>query len=167
MFEIIYIKHEKITQEQLDEVIKIKSVAWPFSYEKQLEWIRKNIKDSDIHVLLLKDKAVVAYLNLVNIELIVDTIRHSAYGIGNVCAIEKGKDLGKELIIRVNSYLKTMNRIGLLFCKPSLLNFYKKNYWNLVSNEKFKNKNSVIEVNILVYNFNIEYYFIEYNGELF
>lgn len=167
MFEIKYYQHDQLTDDLLDLIIEIKNISWPFGYESQKKWMKDNLKDSDIHVLLLKDKKAIAYLNLIEIEFTVDSIKTLGFGIGNVCAISKGMGWGKELIIRVNSYLQTMNRVGLLFCKNSLLKFYKENAWISVPNDKFKNKNSFLEVNILTYNLNVPYSLVEFNGELF
>lgn len=135
MFDLKLIPHNNLSQKYLDEIIHIKSIAWPYSYEKQLEWINFNLKDSDIHVLLYLDEEPVAYLNLIEIKLIVDEIQMISYGIGNVCAKEKGKGWGKELISQTNAYLTQTNKIGLLFCKNLLVEFYKLNNWRVIEKE--------------------------------
>ena len=40
MFELILIPHKEVNSSQLEEIIKIKSKAWPYSFDRQLEWIR-------------------------------------------------------------------------------------------------------------------------------
>lgn len=133
MYEVLLVEHNQVTTELLKKIITIKSAAWTYSYEAQLDWINRNLKDSDIHVLLLLDKNPVAYLNLIQIELKLDSITHEGFGIGNVCAVEKGKGWGKWLLRAVNEYIINNNKIGLLFCKNELIKFYSEIGWELVS----------------------------------
>lgn len=132
MFELKIIQHADVTNAELDEIIWLKAVAWPYSYEKQLEWIHKNIKNFDLHLLLLKNNIPVSYLNLIDIELEIDNKVCDALGVGNVCAGEKGKGYGKELIDQTNKFIIEKKRTGMLFCKKELVNFYKKHNWMLL-----------------------------------
>lgn len=162
-----YIFHKDITENELLEVIKLKSIAWPYSLENQLQWIKGNIKDDDVHVLLLdENNTVKAYLNMIAIVFKINGKINSGFGIGNVCALEKGKGWGKQLIKFTNTYLKNNNKIGLLFCKSQLVKFYSDNNWKLVRNEKlicpFKN-----EVQTMVYNSPEDFKQLEYLGKLF
>ena len=102
MFHIKLIVHKEITEDELNEVSRIKSAQWHYSYEEQLQWIKKNIKDTDIHVLLSLDGRNIAYLNLIDIELFVEGVAVKGFGIGNVCAIQKGKGFGFVLMKEVN-----------------------------------------------------------------
>lgn len=157
MFNLKLIPHKEVTQNELYKIIQIKSTAWSYSYEKQLEWINSNLSDLDIHVLLYLNGEAVAYLNLIDIELIIDGSLKKAYGIGNVCANEKRKGFGKKLISRVNLYLVKKNKIGLLFCKPLLVDFYIYNNWSIIEKKKLALifNNELIETMI----FNCKYEF--------
>lgn len=167
MYVLKLIPHEEVTQNDLDKIIKVKSTAWPYSYEKQLDWIRCNLNVLDIHVLLYLDGELLAYLNLVNVELFIDGIRKHAYGIGNVCVKKKKKGFGKELIKSVNSYLVENNKYGLLFCKKSLVNFYSYNNWLVTEKKKLTLMfdNNLIET--MVFNLHTEFQHIEYLGKSF
>lgn len=136
MFNLKLIPHKEVIQNDLDEIIQVKSIAWSYCYKKQLEWINSNLNDLDIHVLLYWDGELVAYLNFIDIELIIDGIPKQAYGIGNVCAKVKNKGFGKELIASVNSFLVENNKIGLLFCKNLLVDFYVYNNWVAIEKKK-------------------------------
>lgn len=138
MFEIEFLSHNSITKNQLDEIISIKSIAWPYSYESQLTWLSNNLKKDDKHALLYLNGSLVAYLNLIRIRLSINGISRSGYGIGNVCAKERGKGWGVELIVRTNFYITKLNYLGLLFCKKELVNFYMSNNWNLIEKEKIR-----------------------------
>jgi len=114
MFLLKIIQNSEISPADIDEIIRIKSITWPYSYEKQLEWINSKIKDTDIHVLLYFDKSLVAYLNLIEIEVTLDSNFKKGYGIGNVCSLEKWKGWGKKIISETNTYLTQNNKIGTL-----------------------------------------------------
>jgi len=167
MFRIKAIRHTEISNKELDEIIKIKSFAWPYPYEKQLEWINRNITNLDLHMLLLKNNEPVAYLDLIDIKLKVDTKIANAYGVGNVCAIEKGKGYGNELMEQTNKYIAGKQRIGLLFCKKELVSFYNKHGWILMDKSHlalgFDNSN----IETMVFFQNDEFKGISYKGPPF
>ncbi|WP_445720475.1 hypothetical protein, partial [Flavobacterium sp.] len=136
---IRFIIHKDITENELLNVIKIKSKVWPYSLDNQLIWIKENIKDDDIHVLLSDENNIFkAYLNLIEIVLEFNKELISGFGIGNVCALEKGKGWGKKLMKLTNSYLEINKKMGLLFCKSNLIKFYTDSNWELVPKKKIK-----------------------------
>lgn len=167
MFDLILIPHKDVNRQQIEEIIEIKSKAWPYSFNSQLEWITTNLKDSDIHVLLLLKGSVVAYLNLVEIEIKIDGTSQKCYGLGNVCASEKGKGWGKEIMTQTNSFIKLRNKIGLLFCKKSLINFYKLNNWELVEKRKLLLLFDNESIETMIFNSGSEYNQLEFLGTQF
>jgi predicted GNAT family N-acyltransferase len=136
MYNLKVIQHADMTNNELNQIIKIKSVVWPYPYEKQLEWLNTNLKESDLHLILLKNNNTVAYLNLIDIELEIDKKLFNAFGVGNVCAIEKGKGYGNILMKNTNQYIIEKKRVGLLFCKKKLVDFYEKFDWIWVDKKK-------------------------------
>jgi hypothetical protein len=167
MFNALFIQHDKINRSLLDEIIQVKTVAWPYSNEQQLNWIKNNLKDSDIHALLYDNEKVVAYLNLVKVEIQIDSKRSSALGVGNVCAAQKGKGWGKVLMTKVNEYLVEENSIGLLFCKDKLVKFYNENNWLLLEKEQQLISNLNPEIYTLAYNLPENFNHVKYEGVLF
>ena len=166
MFCIKLISHNEITNNELNEVIKIKSSQWKYSYEEHLYWIKKNLHESDIHVLLYLKKKAVAYVNLIDINLVLNGENKKGYGIGNVCAIEKGKGYGLEIMKEVNKIILNSNLIGVLFCKELLLNFYKQTGWKQLESKYFKISRDDIKVMVL----NVpdtKNLLIEYDGIIF
>lgn len=132
-----FILHGDLKDADLKKIINVKSIAWPYSEEKQLKWINDNIKEDDVHVLLLDDyQNMTAYLNMVSISFIINNIEYSGYGIGNVCAVKRGEGHGAILMNKLNEYFVSNKIIGLLFCKKDLLEFYKKQGWNILSQDK-------------------------------
>jgi len=136
MFRLEVIPHKDTDSATLDEIINIKSKSWRYAYEEHKRWICKNIKDKDYHLLLKKDEVIVAYMNLIDTVVTINGHKELIYGVGNVCAVEKGKGYGKELMIQTNDFIKETNRIGLLFCKENLVAFYSFFKWQVIDNDK-------------------------------
>lgn len=132
MLNIQVVNHSKIKEEQLKQICQIKKAFGNYTLESQLNWIDNNIKVNDIHFLIYNDNKLVAYANLIEEILLINNKKINILGIGNVCVDEKGKEKGKLLILKINEYLIEQHRIGLLFCKASLVEFYKKYDWKLI-----------------------------------
>lgn len=167
MFDLILIPHKEVSFNQLVEIIKIKSKAWPYNFKSQLAWINANLKDSDIHVLLSLNEKRIAYLNLIEIKIKIDGGLQDGYGIGNVCAKEKAKGWGKEIMAQTNLFLKQRNKIGLLFCKDSLVNFYRLNSWNLIEKEKLTLLFNIESIEVMIFNLSSDFKNLEYLGKVF
>ncbi|OTG66886.1 hypothetical protein B9T25_08895 [Acinetobacter sp. ANC 4470] len=166
MFQIRLIKHQDATGQDIKEIVDLKSKQWDFSLDKQLQWIKDNIKNSDFHMLLLLDNKSVAYLNLIDIDLVVNDISKKGLGIGNVCAIEKGKGYGFELMKEANKTISDLNQIGLLFCKEPLLKYYSSLNWKELKRNEYRIKCENSKV--MVFNINMsEKLIVDYDGILF
>lgn len=164
MFDIFFVEHNKLTRYLLNEIVKVKMAAWPISYNEHCKWIDSNLKSRDIHVLLYDGNKALAYINLIEIAINIDHFELNGFGVGNVCAIEKGKGWGKELILFVNKYLIDNNKVGLLFCKDKLVKFYKDNGWILASNEQIKHLKTSVGITSLVYNTPDNFIQLKYDG---
>jgi len=135
MYNIRFVEHHSADKSLIEDVIRIKSIAWPYSYSDQLNWISKNLKGNDIHVLLDDEDHSIAYMNLIDTSIRTSAGMRSCFGVGNVCSAETGKGYGKELLNHVNRYIVFHQRIGLLFCKLHLIQFYLRNSWILVERD--------------------------------
>lgn len=142
MFRIEFVIHRNISDQQLIDIVNVKSKQWNYEKKSQLAWIKDNIKNSDIHVLLYKQNDQIAYLNLIDIEIALNGNKMKAYGVGNVCAVEKGKGYGLELMRNVNTYILNLAKVGILFCKEDLLNFYIKTGWIVLEQKNIDIKNN-------------------------
>jgi hypothetical protein len=165
---IKYLVHNEIEDKDLQSVIDIKSIAWPYSVENQLQWIKNNISNEDVHVLLLDENdAVTAYLNMIAIDFEINGKKHSGFGVGNVCASEKGSGNGANLMREINRYFVENKKIGLLFCKEGLLGFYKKQGWYLIPDEKIAVEGINKHTHIMILNFNSDIEQLTYSGKIF
>ena len=149
--ELVVIKHRDILFRDLLRAIAVKSIAWPHPLESQVRWIVDNIGDDDGHVFLKEGSEDLAYMNLVKINFIANNTEYMAYGIGNVCAAVKGKGYGRELMNRVNDYIKRKKMCGLLFCKDTLVPFYKQYGWEEVKRDVCEKPELAGGVHVMTY----------------
>jgi len=167
MMSITIIKHKELSFNTLIDIIELKSKAWGYSFCDQIEWIRNNMRDNDLHILLKEGDENMAYLNLVDIDIIIDNNVLKCYGIGNVCSSEKGKGYGSKIINLVNQYIIKSNRVGLLFCKSTLVPFYQKNSWKVVNKDKLKLPFDNIQIETMMFQMDKIYSEIIYTGRKF
>jgi len=167
MYKLLLIPHKKISQKKLNEIIEIKTISWPYSPSEQLAWINSNIKENDIHVLLEQNDILVGYLNLIEINLIINGILEFGCGIGNVCSKEKGKGWGKELMERTNNFLSKNRKTGLLFCKKNLVRFYSQYNWRTLDKSILRVCFETEAIEVMIYSFYNDINNIEYQGYIF
>lgn len=164
---VIYVKHIDLSRNDLLSICHIKSLAWHYSVESQIEWINKNINPNDLHVMLWGNNKLLAYMSLTVIEVIIDGVKKSALGLGSVCSLEKGKGYGSILMNNVNNYLFTDKKIGLLFCKKELTKFYSMNHWKLIDKEIINLSVNNADIEAMIYNVSYDFSVIGYSGKLF
>lgn len=133
MYRIVAIKHADAKPEHIELIIKLKSAAWNYSFEKQQTWIENNIVPQDIHLILFCEELPVAYLNLVRILMTINGQEVDGWGVGNVCSSVKGKGYGRELMKFTNEFILNSHGIGLLFCKKPLVAFYSLCGWKMIN----------------------------------
>ena len=164
MYGIYTVKHSDISNVDLERAIALKSVAWPYPKESQMQWMRDNLKPDDIHVFLQEDGEDVAYLNLVMVQATINGSLTTCVGIGNVCSIRKGS--GKELMFRVNDFIVELNMPGILFCKDNLVGFYNKYNWKLLNSKLDILNNLGTGVNTMIFNLE-KNSFVAYKDRIF
>jgi len=126
------IRHKEITPEDVDKIIKLKSQHWNYSYESQYKWLYDNIIENDFHLMIENSlHELLAYLNIVYLDIECDDKIKSHLGIGNVCVEKKlkGQGYGIFLMHISNIILKQLKRPGVLICKNNLADFYSKANW--------------------------------------
>ena len=165
--DIKVIHHKDIDKNSLLEICKIKSVFGDYTIESQVKWIKENINDNDIHFLLYNSEKLVGYLNVVIVDVKVDNETEKVYGVGNVCVNNKGKGVGKELMQELNNFIVEKGKMGLLFCKENLINFYTKCNWETINLDSIKTVNTNPKVVTMVFNKQSIISKLEYSGKLF
>ena len=131
MYRFSIVTQESLKKHELDAICLIKGVFGPYTKQQQRDWIKYNIGLSDRHLLMYLGTSLVGYLNIINIEIEIDSISTQAIGIGNVCVSEKGIGLGGDLMTYLSEFIVNNKLIGLLFCDYSNVGFYGKYGWDL------------------------------------
>ena len=150
MYSIYTVKHSEATSLDLERAITLKSVAWPYPKDSQMQWIKNNLKPEDIHVFLLEDGEYIAYLNIAMVQVKINGTPTICAGIGNVCSSRKGG--GKNLMILTNDFITDLNIPGILFCRDKLVSFYDKYNWNLLNPKQVTLYHLGEGINTMVYN---------------
>jgi len=157
--------HKNINRKDLLLICDIKRAFGDYSLESQLDWINNNLADDDVHFMLFNNGVLVGYLNIINTYFKCNGILYSAFGIGNVCTIEKCMGYGSLLLEKINCYILKKNKYGLLFCKNNLIAFYSKYNWKLVNVDSKELITNCI--NTMVLSSNKTFESIDYNERLF
>ncbi|WHF53059.1 GNAT family N-acetyltransferase [Chryseobacterium gotjawalense] len=160
------IKHSEISEEQLIEICRLKSIRWDYNLDQHKRWMIENIQANDFHILIKDEEKPIAYTNLVDITAIINDKNIKVRGIGNVCTSETGKGFGNILMEEVNAVLAQNQWKGILLCKDNLVPYYEKFNWKLINSDKIMTK-KFENTNFMNINFSIEIDSLEYNDRNF
>jgi predicted GNAT family N-acyltransferase len=153
---IQFISHDKIDEKSMIEICKVKDESWPFGLNEQKNWIKHNIKNNDIHVLLYNDRnSLIGYTNIVKRTCeIEESTSNVLFGIGNVCVSNKVKKsgIGMKMMLGINKYLIAEDARGVLFCKDQLVGFYQKCNWKVIGLENIIVDYSLSNINTMIFN---------------
>lgn len=152
--EFIVIKHEHLTDDYLNEIVRLKQQHWHYSTESQKEWIQSSLKPNDLHLLMKIDKQYIAYLSINVINMFVDGKAMVGKGLGNVCVDKafQGQGLGKRIVEKANVIIKANDDIGILLCRTHLVPFYERCGWYNVSYDSLEIDNKVFVDAMMLFN---------------
>lgn len=157
-----------LSKREVDSICKIKDIFWPYGVESQLNWFKDNISRNDLHFLSYDGKTLVAYLNLIDIVVKINSYDYLGYGFGNLCSLIEGK--GHELMKAANQKLISESKVGLLFCKEKLIKYHEMTGWQKVCRSKIKINHDNSNFFTMIRSFDLsetEIITLEYNGKLF
>lgn len=166
---VIYIKNTiELSDKDLYELIRLKQQYWAYDEVMQKKWFDNNIKPCDYHVLVRSNDSLLAYLNIVNINVDLNDKKIGMLGIGNVCVDQEHAKIGIGSVIIgiVNSFIKSRKMCGVLLCRNNVTGFYKKNQWDLVASEKVVVNSKEFYHSIMVYD-PLKLYFTETMNEIY
>lgn len=150
-----FILHSDLTEEIIDQIIRIKMTAWPYTYDEHKRWLEANITTNDLHVLMSDGENMVGYLNLIKISFRINENPFFGYGIGNVCAWPRGIGYGKKLMEEVNDFLLSTDQQGVLLCKKTLIQFYSNLGWKLIDRNNVHASYTIEEINTMIFNYRL------------
>ncbi len=148
------IKTKELKKRDIERINVLKNEYWKHSNDEHNKWFCENIGEEDEHILLIAEDELVGYLDIVNVEMIIDNKKYVAKGIGNVCVSRRlqGTGLGSMLMSTVNMYLKQNNALGVLLCRDRLVKFYASHGWKKISGNKYLVVDKEVACNGMYYN---------------
>jgi hypothetical protein len=109
----------------------------------------------------------VGYLNLIQIELVINGIPLSGLGVGNVCTEIRGNGWGTELMVRTSNIIRKYRKTGLLFCRDRLVNFYGMCKWKKIEISKMKVNFDCHNIVCMYFNYDKQIKVMEFTGKIF
>ncbi len=131
------IKNDSLSDEDKLRIAEIKNQHWPYGISSQLEWMKKNIKDEDYH-LIGEDRPyssfLLSYSTLSRLFVNIDDTNYEAIGVGGVCVSKSilHCGMGKQLMEEVDCFIRKQGKPGILLCQDKVVEFYMKYNWMLV-----------------------------------
>lgn len=150
---LIIKKINKISLKEKNEIINLKNQEWKYTYKKQNNWIKKNIKKNDINIFLKINKKIVGY-NLLRLRKFQINQSKTAkyYFYFDTLIIDKefrNKNLSN-IIMKKSIEIISRKAFGFLVCKKNLIKFYKRYGWKQCDRTNFKITNKKTKFNFLV-----------------
>ena len=99
-------------------IVHLKDLCWPYGIRSQLEWIKNNIYESDMHICVFCGDLLVGYCNLIVDVSLFDEIKLPFFGIGNLCVDPnyRKKGIGAFILKQCLNLSKNKNISCLLLC---------------------------------------------------
>jgi len=129
---IQFIKNSEITKDSFNQIINLKRKHWDYSYDEHKRWMEENLNENDYHIVIFRESdEVIAYLNVVNTFITIETTKEKVLGVGNVCVDKSvaGQGVGTLLMCSCNYLIRNINTRAILLCRRHLVNFYRKSGW--------------------------------------
>lgn len=148
-FSFKIVKHSLLSDSAIHKIIGLKKQYWNYSLKSHKNWLNENINKDEYHIWIENENGnILAYLNLVFVEIKLDMKIEEYVGIGNVCTNKRvsGEGFGLLLMHVCNFFINSQNKKAVLLCKNSLVKFYKKSGWEtfsgdvILENIKFEGK---------------------------
>lgn len=149
----------EISDYEKKAICYLKSIHWKFKIDDQIKWFDKNIHMYDIHNLFMRDDKLIGYTALRIkdcIKKIIDNQFKDKLLIFDTFIIDpeyRSKGLGNELMKFNNNVIKETNLTSFLLCKQNIINFYKKNGWELLNSNQYQLINHETSSNGMIYNY--------------
>jgi len=147
----------------INDIIKLKSQEWKYSYNSQLQWLKSNVLSDDTHNIMLFNKQLIGYTllrkrllsfkykkKLIKNFYYFDTfILHKRYR-GKIFIDKKFS----EIMMNYNNKIIIQKKyISILHCYKYMIKFYKKYGWKPCNSKKIYSFDKK-RLNLMIYNFN-------------
>lgn len=121
------IHHIDLCEKDLLDIIDLKMTVWSYPKESQLNWIKKNVDNNDVHYLLYDDVNLIGYMFICSVSMVENNNKSNLYGISNVCVRKALQNKGYGSILLKNVLELYNNKPLILLTTSKNSAFYKKN----------------------------------------
>jgi hypothetical protein len=128
-------KNQNLNNSEILKIIKLKSECWKYNYLSQKVWLKKYVKNNDLHIMLFLKKKLISYANLILSDLYTN---EKLFLLGTHITSRKfrNKKYGRSVIKYCNKIIASKNILGILKCRNKDVNYYKKCKWRLLKSKK-------------------------------
>ena len=166
---IIIKKNTNLKEEYFKKIALLKGQKWKFRIKSQMEWMKKNLKPLDVHIIIILGKKIVGYTMLRIRNLTINQKTRCKYIYFDTHIVDKkyrgklinNKRISKILMNKSKEIIKKKKLIGILHCEKKLVNYYLRNSWKVVKKGKIKikkkNKAFILVFPKIKQNFNYDF----------
>jgi len=146
----------KLIYKEIKEICLLKETYWKFGISSQLRWFKKNIKKYDIHNLFYIKSKLVGYTLLRKRTYKIKNLnKKNKYLLFDSLVIDnkyRKRKLSNLLMIFNNTIIRDSGFSSFLICENELVNFYKKNNWNLLRKKLVNIADHKFSSNMMIFN---------------
>ena len=139
---IIHKKYSELNEQNIKDIIELKSQFWNYNYESQYNWLNNNIKKNDIVVMIYNNEELIGNLIILkrSCNIIDGVIIHNNF---------RGYGFGGKILEYANNIIKEN---GFLLCEHKNIYFYKKYGWNINNDITIINKEYSDNLSKMIFN---------------
>lgn len=128
---LVSIKTKNLSKKLIEQIIVLKNTHWKYSLKSQLEFFNKNIKNEDLHNLLIINKKIIGYTLLRSEKIKLKKLKKKYFLFDTLILNKSYRKSGLAVILmNFNNYIiKKYKRPAILVCDKKVRNFYTKSGW--------------------------------------
>lgn len=151
-FEIEVVNTDELSTETIVIINRLKNQYWKHEEDEHMRWFKANMFPDDIHI-LIKGRCLLAYLNMVCVDIKINQKPFKVLGIGNVCVNteEEHMGFGAILLSTANALIKRKNTCGMLLCHDNVKSFYLKLGWDIYNAKEIRIEGNLFEYIVMTY----------------
>ena len=157
--DIHIIFHKDISRKKLDKIANLKNSEWKYGRNSNFFWLKNNIYNKDLHILIMKNHKLIAYNCLRLKEYInLDNKIKNIYIFDSMIVEKKFRNKGfGGLINDINKLILKKYKIpGFLICNKKNIQFYKKNGWSIYKKNYLKLNNHFSKKSRMTFNLKLK-----------
>ncbi len=142
---LVSIKTKNLNKKLIEQIIVLKNTHWKYNLKSQLEFFNKNIKNEDLHNVLIINKKIIGYTLLRSEKIKLKKLKKKYFLFDTLILNKSYRKSGLAVILmNFNNYIiKKYKRSAILVCDKKVRSFYTKFGWKQTTkkNKLFINLN--------------------------